>query len=164
MKNSMAQRWVGRGAHGGDLLHRELARQHDLRQTGVLQETRLLGRADVGLGAGVQLDGGQVELQQAHVLDDERVGTGVVHLPGHLARAFQLVVAQDGVERDENAAVEAVGVRDQAFQVADVVARTGARAEGRAADIDGIGAMVDGLDADVGIARGREQFNLVGQQ
>jgi hypothetical protein len=58
--------------------------------------------------------------------------------------------------------VEAVGVRDQAFQVADVVARTGARAEGRAADIDGIGAMVDGLDADIGIARGGQQLDLMG--
>ena len=155
---------VGGGAHGGDLLHGEFARQHDLRQAGVLQEARLFGRADVGLGAGVQLDGRQVELQQAHVLDDERVGPGVVHLPGHLACALQLVVAQDGVERDEHPAVEAVGVGDQALQLADVVARPGARAEGRAADVDGIGAVVDGLDADVGIARGGEQLDLVGQQ
>src|SRR5258706_10477854 len=34
----------------------QLARNDDLRQAGVLQKARLLGRADVGLGAGVQLD------------------------------------------------------------------------------------------------------------
>ena len=36
--------------------------------------------------------------------------------------------------------------------------------EGRAADVDGVGAMVHGLDADVGIARGRQEFELVGQE
>ena len=145
---------VGGGAHGSDLRHGEFARQHDLRQTGILQEARLFWRADVGLGAGMQLDGRQVDFQQAHVLDDERIGPGVVDLPGHLARTLQFVVAQDGVERDEHAAVEAVGVRDQTFQFADVVARPGARAEGRAADIDGVGAMVHSFDTDAGIAGG----------
>ncbi|MNL84214.1 hypothetical protein D3C87_2121160 [compost metagenome] len=53
---------------------------------------------------------------------------------------------------------------DQALQVADVVARAHARAEGRAADVDGVGAMVDGFDADVCVARRREQFELVGQE
>jgi hypothetical protein len=76
------------------------------REAHVLQEARLLGRADVGLGAGVQLDRRQVQLQQAHVLHDQRVGAGVVELPGQLARALQLVVAQDGVERDEDAALK----------------------------------------------------------
>ncbi len=156
--------WPQRLVDGGDLLQRQFARQHDLRQAHVLQKARFLGRADVGLGAGVQLDGRQVDFQQAHVLDDQRVGTGVVHLPGHLARGLQLVVAQDGVQGDEDAAVEAVRVLHQALDVADVVARTGARAKGRAADVDGIGAVVDGFDADVGIARGREQFELVGQE
>jgi hypothetical protein len=81
----------------------ELARQHHLREAHVLQEARLGRRADVGLRAGVQLDGGQVELEQAHVLHDQRVGTGVPQLPGQLARRLELVVAQDGVERDEDA-------------------------------------------------------------
>jgi hypothetical protein len=69
-------------------------------------------------------------------------------------RGLQFIVAQEGVERDEDAAAEAVRMRDQPLQVADVVARRGASAEGRAADVDGVGAMVDGLDADIRIARG----------
>ncbi len=138
-----------------NVLHRQLACQHDLRQACVLQKTGLLRRADVGLGAGVQLDGGQVDFEQAHVLDDERVRARLVHLPGHLARGLQLIVAQDGVERDENAAVEAVGVLHQALNVSDVIARAGPRAKGRAADVDGIGAVVDGFDANVCVARRR---------
>ena len=155
-----AQRLV----HGGNLLHREFTRQHDLRQACVLQKTRFFGCANVGLGAGVQLDGGQVDLQEAHVLDDERIGTRLVHLPGHAARCLQLIIAQDGVERDENAGVEAVRVCNQALQIADVIARAGTGAKGGATDVHGIGAVVDGLDADVGVAGGGEQFDLVGQQ
>ena len=112
----------------------------------------------------MQLDGRQVDFQEAHVLDDQGVRARLVHLPGHLARGFQLVVAQDGVERDEDAAVEAVRVFHQALDVPDVVARAGACAKGRAADVDGVGAMIDGFNTNVGIARGREQFKLVGQE
>ena len=108
--------------------------------------------------------GGQIQLQQAHVLNDEGVGASLVHLPGHAAGVLQLVVAQDGVERDEDAAAKAVGVCNQLFQLANVVACRGARTEGGAADIDSVGAVVHGFDADGGIARGGKEFDLVGQQ
>jgi len=161
MKNSMV---VRAGSVAARMLQIQLARQHDLRQAYVLQKAGLFRRADVRLRAGVQLQRRQVQLQQAHVLDDERIRPGLVHLPGHLARVLQLVVAQDGVQGNEDAAVEPVGVADEPLQLAQVVAGGGARSEGRAADVDGIRAMVHGLDADVGIARGREQFKQVGLQ
>ena len=138
-----------------NLLHRQLACQHDLREACVLQKARFFGRADVGLGAGVQLDRGQVDFEQAHVLDDQCVRARLIHLPGHLARGLQFVVAQDGVERDEDAAVEAVRVLHQALDVADVVARASPCAEGGAPDVDGVGAVVDGFDANVCVARRR---------
>jgi len=37
-----------------------------------------------------------------------------------------------------------------------------ARAEGRPADIDGVGAVADRLDADVGVLGGGEQFDATG--
>ena len=103
----------------------------------------------------MQLDGRQIDFEQAHVLNDQCVRARLVHLPSHLARSLQLIVAQDGVERDENAAVEAVGVLHQALNVSDVIARAGPRAKGRAADVDGIGAVVDGFNANVCVARRR---------
>jgi hypothetical protein len=66
---------------------------------------------------------------------------------------LQLVVAQDGVERDEDRRGSGGRAR-QALDVGHRCLGVGARAEGRAADVDGIGAVVDGLDADVGV-RGR---------
>src|SRR5690606_20990629 len=85
-------------------------------------------------------------------------------LPGHVARALQLIVAQDGVERDEDAAAKAMSVLDEPLQIADVVARRGSRAKGRAADIDGVSTMVDGFNADIGITRRGQEFELVGQE
>jgi hypothetical protein len=149
------------GMDGLDLRQREFARQHDLREARVLQESGLLQRADVGLGAGVQLDRRQVDLQQAHVLHDQHVGAGVVHVPGHAPRGLEFVIAQDGVERDEDARAEAVRMAAQPLDVPDAVAGRCPRAEARPADVDGVGAMVDGLDADLGIARGCQEFELM---
>ena len=140
------------------------ALDHDPREADVLQEARLLRGADVGLGAGMQLDRRQVELQQPHVLDDQHVGAGVVDIPGHAARRLQLVVAQDGVVRDEDAGAETVRMPDQPLDLTHVVAGRSAGAEGWPADVDGVGAVVHGFDADVGVARGGEQFELVGQE
>jgi hypothetical protein len=106
----------------------------------------------------VQLQRRQVELQQAHVLHDQRVGAGFIHLPGHASRLLQLVVAQDRVEGDEDPGVEAVRKGRQALDVLHRIAGAVARAEGRAADIHRIGAVLDRLDADLGIFGGGEQF------
>lgn len=159
-----AARGVGRGAHGGDLLQREFAREHELRQAHVLQKARLFRGADVALGAGVQLDGRQVEFEQAHVLNDERVHAGIPELVHQAPRGLEFVVAQDGVERDEHAGVKAVRMAHQPLDLGDGVVRAGARAERGATNVDGIGAVVDRFDADVGIARGGEQFEVVGGQ
>jgi hypothetical protein len=145
-------------ADGADLLQVQLARQHHLAEARVLQEARLLGCADVGLGAGMQLDGRQVLQQQAHVLHDQRVGAGLVQLPHQAAGGLQLVITQDGVQRDEDAGVEAVGMGAQAGDVGHGVAGVGPGAEVGPADVDRIGAMGDGGDADVGVAGRRQQF------
>ena len=155
--------WAQGHVDAGDLCECQFAGQHQLAQAGVLQKAGFFGGADVGLGAGVQLNGRQVEFEQAHVLDDEGVYARVVQLAHELAGGLQLVVAQDGVERDENAAVEAVRVLDQPGNVLHGVVGAAARPETGAADVDGIGPVVDGFDADVGGAGGGEQFKLVGK-
>src|SRR5690606_23355149 len=52
----------------------------------------------------------------------------------------------------------------QALDVLHGVARGHAGPEIGPADVDGIGAVVDRLDADVGVARGSEQLQLVVEQ
>ena len=108
------------GADGGDLSEVELACEDDLGEPHVLQEAGFFRGADVGLGAGVQLDRRQVEFQQAHVLDDQRVDAGVIQLPDLPARRLQFVVGEDGVEGDEHARVEAVRMRHQSGNVGNL--------------------------------------------
>jgi hypothetical protein len=106
----------------------------------------------------MQLDRRQVELQQAHVLHDQRIRARLVKLPGQAPRLVELVVAQDRVERDENFGVVAVRVGCQPLDVGDAVAGVRPRTEGRPADVHRVGAMRDRLDAEVGILGGGEQF------
>ena len=163
-QRAMHEEFQRAGGFGGDranLAERQFARQHDLREADVLQEARLGRRADVGLRAGVQLDRRQVDFEQAHVLHDQRIGAGLVDLPDQLARLFDLVVAQDGVERDEHLRAVAMRVPRQPLDVGHRVAGIGPRAEGRSADVDGVGAMVDRRDAEIGVLRGRKQFQML---
>ena len=111
----------------------------------------------------MQLDGWQVELQKPHVLHDERVHPDPVQLPREAPCSFELVVAQDGVHRDEHPGMEPVRVGDQASNLRDRVGRLVTRPETRAADVDGVGAVVHGLDTDVGVAGRGEQFEVVAQ-
>ena len=99
----------------------------------------------------------------AACLNDERIHPGVMQLPGQLASGLELVVAQDGVEGDEDAAVKAMGVLHQPGDVLHAVVGRRARTKRRAADVDSVRAVLDGLDADVGRAGGGEQFELVGE-
>ena len=145
---------------GADLLQGEFACQYQLREPGILQEPRLLWGANVGLGAGMQLDGRQVQFQQAHVLNNQGIHAGFVELPGLAPRRFQFVIPQDGVHRHEDAGPEAMGVLSQARNFCYRVARLVAGAHGRAANVDGVRAMVDSLDADIGISGGGEQFQV----
>ena len=157
-------RAVHLGCDRADLVQVQLARQHHLREARVLQEARLGRRADVGLRARVQLQWRQVELEQPHVLHDQRVDAGRVQLPGQAPRGLELVVAQDGVQRHEHARVEAVRVAAQALDLGHRVGRLVARAEAGAADVDRVRPVVHRLDADVGVAGGGEELELGAQR
>ncbi len=147
---------IGRCADLADLRQRQFARQYHLGEAHILQKLHLLRRAVVGLGTGMERDGRQIQRQQPHILDDERIGTGFVDLVGQPPCLLQLVIVQQGVEGDIDLGSEAMGVARQRFDIFDGVARSTAGAKGRAAHVDGIGAMVDGFDA-VGEVLGRSQ-------
>ncbi|MPN35140.1 hypothetical protein SDC9_182635 [bioreactor metagenome] len=74
---------------------------------------------------------------------------------------LQLLVAQNGVECHIDVGVITVGMLDQAGNVGHGILGCRTCAEGRAANVDGIGAVVDGFDADVGRLGRCEQFEGV---
>ena len=121
--------WPQCRINGSDLGQCQFAGQYDLRQTAVLHEAGFLRGADIRLCAGMQLDGRQINFQQPHVLNDQRIDAGIKELPGQLAGGFQLVIAQDRIKRDEDAAIEAVRILGQPGNVLHGVIRSSASAK-----------------------------------
>ncbi|MNK90154.1 hypothetical protein D3C87_1101960 [compost metagenome] len=152
---------VGFVGDGADLLEIQLAGQHQLRETGLIEELRPLQGADVGLGTGVQFDRRNVQLHHPQVLDDQRIDASVVQLVDQLAGRLQFVVVQDGIDGGEHPGVVATGEFHQLGDIAHFVAGVVAGAEAWATDVNGIGAMQDGLAGDGDIAGRAEQFQVM---
>ena len=148
-------------ADRADFFQIQLAGQHQLGETGLSQKLGFFQGADVGLGAGVQLNRRDIQLEDAHVLHDQRINAGVVELVNQLTRRLHLVVMQDGVDGDKHLGVEQVGKLHQPGNVRHAVAGVMPRAEARPTDIHGIGAMQDGFLGDGGITGRAEQFEVV---
>ncbi len=144
-----------------DFLQVQLTCQYQLRETGLIEKLRSAQRADVGLGAGMQLDGRNVHVQNAEVLHDQCVHARVVELVNQLAGRFQLIVMQDGVDRGEDARVVAMGELDQFGDIADLVAGVVSCAEAWPANVHRVGAMQNGFTGDARVPCGAEQFQVV---
>lgn len=106
----------------------------------------------------MELQRRHVKLEQPHVLHDQRIDARIVKLPRQLARLFDLGVVEDGVEGNEDLCVKAMRKLDKPRNVRNRIRRPGTRTESRPADIHGIGPMLDGLDADIGIPCRRKEF------
>lgn len=132
------------GPAGGDFGKRQFAREHHLRKAGLLEKGGLFPRrADVALGRGVELDVGQGAGHEPHVLHDQHVDAGLRRVKGERPGAGKLLVGKERVERHEDARVVAVGVVCEPRNVLHRVAGGLAGSEGGAADVDGVGAVVD---------------------
>ncbi|MOA02785.1 hypothetical protein D3C78_1222550 [compost metagenome] len=152
---------IGGVGDGADFLQVQLAGQHQLRETGLIEELRPTQGADVGLGAGVQFDGRDIQFEDAHVLDDQRIHAGVVQLVDQLARRLQLVVMQDGVDSGEHPRMVAMGEFHQLGDIRHLVAGVVPCPEARTTDVHGIGPMQDGLAGDGRVAGGAEEFEVM---
>lgn len=152
---------IGFAGNRADLLQVEFPRQHQLGETGLIKETRPSQGADVGLGAGVQLDRRDVQLHHPKVLHDQRIDAGIVQLMDQLARWLQLVVMEDGIDGGEHPRMVAPGELHQFGDLADFVAGVVPRAEARAADIDGVSAVQDGFAGNRHVAGRAEQFQVI---
>ncbi|MNI28217.1 hypothetical protein D3C73_819850 [compost metagenome] len=152
---------VGFVGNRANFLEVQLTGQHQLRETGLIEELGPLEGANVGLGAGVQLDGRNIQLHHAQVLDDQRIDPGIVQLVDQLARRLQLVVVQDGIDGGEHPGMIAMGEFHQPGDVTHLVAGIVAGAETRAADIDRVSAMQDGFAGNAHVTGGAEQFQVM---
>jgi len=77
----------------------------------------------VHLGAGNEGDRGEGGLQQPCILDDEAVRPEIMETMDERNGFLQLVVVQEGVEGDVDPGPEAVGIKNQGFDLLQGVAR-----------------------------------------
>ncbi|SSW86587.1 Uncharacterised protein [Klebsiella pneumoniae] len=134
-----------------DLIQVQLARQNDLRKTDVGEELRLLYRADITLGTGVQFNGRNIQLQHAHILNDQGIHPGLIEIGNQTLRRLQLIIMKNGVQGNEHLRPETVGERHQLSNIAQAVAGVMAGTEARAANVDGICAMKDRFTGNGGV-------------
>jgi hypothetical protein len=142
------------GMDGADLLKIEFSCQYDLLKAELLKHLGFLGSGDVELRRGVEFYRGEVHPCERKVLHDEGIYTDFVELMNEVFNALELMVVDDGVERDVNLCSIGVGVFAQAFDVGERIACRGASAILRSSDVNGISSVVDGFYTDVGIACG----------
>ena len=129
----------------GNLFGRELTRQNGTRKTYLLEPTYLVGCAVIGLRRGVNLERLTVhKLQQAHILHQDGVNAYPGQLINQFLRLVELMIVNDGVERNINFGTKLMSIITKLANIVDAVAYgcTGAKL-GRT-DINGIGTMIDG--------------------
>ena len=140
------------------LLEGGLAGQDDAAEADTLQKLDARQVGVVGLGAGMELDGRQVAFQQAEVLDDGGIDSGVVELVEHADGILYLVVEEECVDGGKDACVVEVGVLCQPLDVRKGVAGGFAGTESRGTDVDGVGTVVDGFASLVVVFGGGEEL------
>ncbi|GEM_PF-5853955 len=146
---------------GADFGQVQLAGEDQLGEPRAVEKLRPFQGADVGLGTGVDLDGRQVQFHDAHVLHDQGIDADLMQLVDQRARRFQLIVMQDGIERDEHPHMEQMRERHQSRDIRHAVLGIVPCTEAGPADVHGIGAMQDGLLGNGDIPCRAQQFEVV---
>ena len=124
------------------VVQRKFAGQYHTAEPFVCEPRHFGCRAVVGLRAGVQLNRRQVHLQYAHVLNQYGVSPGFIKAVYQRLGLPQLVIVDDGVDRDVDPCAVDVGVPAKLCNVIDTVSRCGACSKTLGADVNGIRPMV----------------------
>ena len=148
-------------AHLRDLLQREFACEYQLREARITEKLCFCHGANVALRRCMQRNRRNVQLQNAHVLHDQRIDACVVQLVNVFACWLQLGVVQDGVDGDENARAVTMRKLRECCNIGHAVFGFAARAERRAAYVHRIGTVQHRLTPDFAIAGGGQQFKMV---
>ena len=102
---------------------------------------------------------GQVHAEDAHVLYDEGIDPGPVKGMDHSLGVGQLIVHQDGVKRHVDPDAIGMGVVAQALDIFQAVTRRRTGAKTGRANVNGVGAVVDGLLAACQVTSGRQKLD-----
>ena len=99
----------------------------------------------------MQFNGRNIQLQNAHILNDQGINAGLVEIGNQTLCRLQLIIMKNGVQGHEHFRPETVGERHQFSNIAQAVAGVMAGTEARAANVDGICAMKDRFTGNGGV-------------
>ena len=85
-----------------------------------------------------------LQFEDGHVLNKDGIGTGLLEILKEAAQIVELVVVDDGVDRDIDLCAEGMGIVAELADIVDTIANRSTGTEARGTDIDGIGTVVDG--------------------
>ena len=146
-----------RTADRTDFVERQRPFQNHTCKARTRQKDRVVRRADRRLRRGVQFDG-QRHTPQGHILHDERVDTRRNQLAGLPFGGGEFVVVKQRIERGVHPHAVEVCILYRPADVVDGVRGRMARTEPRTADIDRIGAGIDGRNRRSVVPRRGQQF------
>ena len=84
------------------LVQREFTSQHNARKSHILQKFHFFHSPVVGLRAGMKFYGRQIELQNAHILNNQRIGANFIQLSYKLLSFGKLFVGQNSIQRHQH--------------------------------------------------------------
>ena len=108
------------------------------------------------LGEQLGISAAEVMARLTHMLE-----RGIIRRIGVVPNHYEMCIRDRGIDRDQNAGIEAVCVAGQPFDIGNRVAGIYARAKSRAADIHGIGAMADRFNTEFGVLGRGQEFQSV---
>ena len=129
----------------GNLLGRELTRQNGTRETNLFKPANLIDCAVIGLRRGVNLERLTIhKLQQAHILYQDSINANLGQLVNQFLCLGELMIVHNRVERDIDFGTKLMGIITKLTNIVDTITYGCTGAKLRRADINGIGAMIDG--------------------
>ena len=154
----------------GYLADGEFARQHNLSEAKSAEPPDLLGRAIVGLRAGMKrqmrnrgrLLGKMLAVagKESHILHQNGIDTYLRQLVEQAVGSFQLIVVNYGVDRDIDLRLKLMGIAAELGNVGHAVAGIGACTKAWGSDVNSVGTMVNGCLAALQILGWRQQFEF----
>ena len=109
----------------------------------------------------MQLNRRQIQLHDPHILHNQRVNARLIKIGNQPLRRLQLIIMQNGVQRDKDFGAIAMGKRHQTGDVAQAVAGIVTSAKVRPTDINGVGAVEDRFASDTGVAGRTKKFKTM---
>ena len=145
---------------GSYLLGRQFARQHSTGEACIAQPANLGSSTIVSLSGSVEGNGGQIHLENAHVLHKDGMDSCLIQTPNELAGSLQLIVIDNRIDRDKDLHAKGTGIVAELANISNGIAHGSTCTKTLGTDVDSIGTVVNSGNATLEILGRGQQFQL----